>query len=304
MDVIRSLLFVPGDSERKIAKAVECTADALILDLEDSVVPDRKPAAREICRAALKTGSKGPKLFVRINALDTPEAAADLAAVMQGGPSGIVLPKCQSARDLLRLGDMLTVLEAREGLTREQTWVLPVATETGSAMLGFGSYAETRIPRLFGMMWGGEDLAADLGAKSNRDETGRYAPPYQFARSLCLCAAAATGSAAIDAVFTDIRNERGLEEEAIVAARSGFVAKAAIHPGQVEIINRAFMPTADEVAHARQVVEAFTAAESQGVAVLNGKMLDRPHHRAALRILAAAKELDKTTQRTRMGARS
>jgi citrate lyase subunit beta/citryl-CoA lyase len=289
MDAIRSLLFVPADSERKIAKALDCAADALILDLEDSVTPDRKSAAREICRTALAAGSKGPKLFVRINALDTPEAAADLAAVMQGGPFGIVVPKCQSARDLLRLDDMLTVLEAREGLPAGQTLALPIVTETGRAMLGFGSYAETRVPRLFGMMWGGEDLCADLGAKSNREETGRgYAPPYQLARSCCLFAAASTGSAAIDAVFTDIRNAPGLEEEAIAAARSGFVAKAAIHPGQVEIINRSFMPTADEIAHAKQVVEAFSAADAKGVAVLDGRMLDRPHHRAALRVLAAA----------------
>jgi citrate lyase subunit beta/citryl-CoA lyase len=181
------------------------------------------------------------------------------------------------------------VLEAREGLAPEQTVVLPIVTETGRAMLGFGSYAETRVARLFGMLWGGEDLSADLGAKSNRDETGRgYAPPYQLARSCCLYAAAATGSAAIDAVFTDIRDARGLEEEAIAAARSGFVAKAAIHPGQVEIINRSFMPTADEIAHAKQVVQAFSTADAKGVAVLDGKMLDRPHHRAALRVLAAA----------------
>jgi citrate lyase beta subunit len=169
MDAIRSLLFVPADSERKIAKALDCAADALILDLEDSVTPDRKPAAREICRTALAAGSKGPKLFVRINALDTPEAAADLAAVMQGGPFGIVVPKCQSARDLLRLDDMLTVLEAREGLPAGQTLVLPIVTETGRAMLGFGSYAETRVPRLFGMMWGGEDLCADLGVEPRGD---------------------------------------------------------------------------------------------------------------------------------------
>jgi len=289
MDRIRSLLFVPGDSEKKIAKAMTGSADALILDLEDSVATERKSAARELCRETLAAASRGPKLFVRINALDTVDAAADLAAVMQGKPFGIMLPKCQSAHDLLRLGDMLTVLEAREGVAAGQTVLLPIVTETGRAMLGFGSYAETRVPRLFGMLWGGEDLAADLGAKTNRDETGHgYAQPYQFARSLCLYAAAATGCAAIDAVFTDIRNERALEQEAIFAARSGFVAKAAIHPAQVDIINRAFMPSVDEIAQAKRVVEAFTAAGAKGVAVLDGKMLDRPHHRAAMRVLAAA----------------
>jgi citrate lyase subunit beta/citryl-CoA lyase len=289
MDRVRSLLFVPGDSERKIAKAMDGSADALILDLEDSVSPDRKAAAREMCREALKGAARGPKLFVRINALDTAEAVADLACVMQGKPFGIMVPKCQSAQDLVRLGDMLTALEAREGVPLEQTVVLPIVTETGRAMLSFSSYAETRLPRLFGMLWGGEDLATDLGAKSNRDPSGSgYAPPYQLARSLCLCAAAATGTAAIDAVFTDIRDERKLEQEAVEAARSGFVAKAAIHPGQVDIINRAFMPNAEEIARAKRVVEAFTAAGAKGVAVLDGKMLDRPHHRSALRMLAAA----------------
>ena len=289
MGRIRSLLFVPADSEKKIAKALTGSADALILDLEDSVAPERKGAARALCRETLSAAAGGPKLFVRINALDTPDAIADLASVMQGRPFGLMVPKCQSARDLTRLGDMLTVLEAREGMPAGQTVLLPIVTETGRAMLGLGSYAETRVERLFGMLWGGEDLAADLGAKSNRDEAGRgYAPPYQLARSLCLYAAAAAGCAAIDSVFTDIRDDRGLEQEAIAAARSGFVAKAAIHPSQVDIINRAFLPNADEIAQAKRVVEAFTAAGAKGVAVLDGKMLDRPHHRSALRVLAAA----------------
>jgi len=285
---IRSLLFVPGDSERKIAKALDCAADALILDLEDSVAPDRKSTAREVCRVTLAAQSAGPKLFVRINALDTPDAAADLAVVMQGRPFGIMLPKCQSARDLVRLGDMLSVLESREGVPSGHTVVLPIVTETASAMLNFGTYAETRLARVFGMTWGGEDLAADLGAKTNRDETGAYALPYQLARSFCLYAAVAAGAAPIDAVFTDIRDETGLEREAVAAARSGFLGKMAIHPAQVEIINRAFMPSVEDIARARRVVEAFAAADATGVAVLDGKMLDRPHHRAALRVLAAA----------------
>ncbi len=288
MATIRSLLFVPGDSERKIAKALDSAADALILDLEDAVTPERKSVARDLCRSTLAAERTGrPKLFVRINALDTPEAAADLAAVMQGGPFGIVLPKCQSARDLVRVGDMLTVLEAREGLPAQSTTLLPVATETATAMLSFGSYVETRVPRLFGMMWGGEDLAADLGARTNRDETGGYAQPYQLARTFCLYASTAAGAAPIDAVFTDFRDESGLEKEAVAAARSGFHGKAAIHPAQAEIINRAFLPGADDIAHARRVLEAFAAADSKGVAVLDGKMLDRPHHRAAVRVLSA-----------------
>lgn len=287
MPAIRSLLFVPGDSERKIAKAQQTGADALILDLEDSVAPDRKPAARELCLAALAAGS-GPKLFVRINALETPHAAADLAAVMQGRPFGIMLPKCQSARDVLRLSDMLGVLEAREGIEAGRTMVLPIVTETAGSMLGFSSYAETRLPRLFGMAWGGEDLAADLGASTNRDPGGDYALPYQLARSFCLFTAAACGVAPIDSVFTDIHDLQGLEREAVTAARSGFHGKMAIHPAQAEIINRAFTPGEEDIAHARRVLDAFAAAQSNGVAVLDGRMLDRPHQRAAHRVLAAA----------------
>jgi citrate lyase subunit beta / citryl-CoA lyase len=213
---------------------------------------------------------------------------ADLAAVMQGRPFGIMLPKCQSARDLLRLGDMLGVLEARDGIAVGSTVVLPIVTETAGSMLGFASYAEIRVPRLFGMTWGGEDLAADLGARTNRDEGGGYALPYQLARSFCLFAATASGAAPIDAVFTDIRDAQGLEREAVTAARSGFLGKMAIHPAQAEIINRAFTPGDEDIAYARRVLAAFAAAESVGVAVLDGRMLDRPHQRAAQRVLAAA----------------
>lgn len=286
MPPIRSLLFVPGDSERKIAKAQETDADALILDLEDSVVPDRKPAARDFCRAAL--AGPGPKKFVRINALETLHAAADLAAIMQGAPFGIMLPKCQSATDLHRLDDMLTVLEAREGLALGSTLVLPIVTETAAAMLGFPTYVGAELPRLFGMTWGGEDLAADLGARSNRDETGGYALPYQLARSFCLYAASAAGSAPIDAVFTDVKDLEALEREAVAASRAGFVGKMAIHPAQAEVINRAFTPPAEDIEHARRVLDAFAAAEATGVALLDGRMLDRPHQRAAARVLAAA----------------
>ena len=289
MAAIRSLLFVPGDSERKIGKAMASDADALILDLEDSVAPDRKAAAREFCRAALDSvpvGTHGLRLLVRINALGTPDAALDLAAVVGGAPFGIMLPKCESVRDLLRLGDMLDVLEAREGLASGRITVLPIVTETGASMLGFASYGKTRVPRLFGMTWGGEDLAADLGARTNRDESGAYAPPYQLARSLCLCAASATGSAPVDAVFTDIRDEAGLKREAVAAARSGFVAKMAIHPVQAGIINGAFTPSEADLAQARRVVGAFGTGDA-GVAVLDGRMLDRPHLRAALRTLSA-----------------
>jgi citrate lyase subunit beta/citryl-CoA lyase len=281
---MRSLLFVPGDSERKIAKGLACAADALILDLEDSVAPDRKPAARELCRATLEAQSGQPHLFVRINALDTADAVQDLAAIVRGRPFGIMLPKCRGAAEVARLSDMLTALEARDGAPPGATRILPIATETGAAMFGLGSYVDCHLPRLFGMLWGGEDLAADIGAETNRDPAGHYAPAYQLARSLCLLGAAAAGVAPIDAVFTDFRDQAGLLAEAQEAARSGFVGKAAIHPDQVETINRAFTPSAAALAHAARVVAAFGGANA-GVAALDGKMLDRPHYRAALRVL-------------------
>ncbi len=287
MPTIRSLLFVPGDSERKLAKVASSGADAVILDLEDAVAPDRKGMARGLCREALAAGAEGPRRFVRVNALETGQTAEDLAAVMRGAPFGIVLPKCQSARDLQRLDAMLAALEAREALAAGSTLVLPIITETAVAMLGMASYPLEPIPRLFGMTWGAEDLAADLGAQSNRDETGGYAPPFQHARSCCLYAATASGAVAIDAVYTGVGDDAGLEREAVAAARSGFMGKMAIHPGQVPVINRAFTPSMEALEHARRVMEAFARAGGAGVATLDGRMLDRPHRRAAERVLAA-----------------
>jgi citrate lyase subunit beta/citryl-CoA lyase len=282
---IRSLLFVPADSERKIAKAMTSGADALILDLEDSVAPDRKPEARALCLATLLAHQGSPWLFVRINALETPDALHDLASVVRGHPYGIMLPKCRGADDVTRLGNLLTALEARDDLPVGDTKILPIVTETAEAMLRCASYAGTTLPRVFGMLWGGEDLAADVGAVTNRDPSGGYAPPYRLARSLCLLAATAVGAEPVDAVFTDFRDQAGLAEEAREAARSGFVAKAAIHPDQVPTINAAFTPSPEEIDYAQRVLDAFTRGGG-GVAALDGKMLDRPHQRAALRILA------------------
>ena len=228
MEAIRSLLFVPGDSERKIAKAQSSAADALILDLEDSVVPAKRTAARELCRATLEAGS-GKKLFVRINALNTDDALLDLAAVVRGRPYGIMLPKCGSARDIHILDRYLSALETRDGIPSGTTKVLPIVTETGASMFGAGSYRET-TPRLVGLLWGGEDLAADIGARTNRDAEGRYGPAFELARTLCLLAATAARATAVDAVYTDFRNPSGLRAEAETAARDGFTAKAAIHP--------------------------------------------------------------------------
>jgi citrate lyase subunit beta / citryl-CoA lyase len=283
MEAIRSLLFVPGDSERKIAKAQSSAADALILDLEDSVVPEKRAVARELCLVTLQTG--GPKpMLVRVNALETPDALLDLAAVVRGRPYGIMLPKCSSARDIHCLDRYLSALEIRDGIAPGATKVLPIITETGASMFGAATYRQT-TPRLAGLLWGGEDLAADIGAHGNRDAHGHYEPIFELARSFCLLAATAARVTAVDAVYTDFRNAEGLRAEAAAAARSGFAAKAAIHPDQAVIINEVFTPSADEIAHARRVVELFEGGETASVVALDGKMLDRPHLTMAKRIL-------------------
>ncbi len=296
---MRSLLFVPGDSERKIAKALASAADALILDLEDAVAVERKEAARALCLEVLSQGPQKP-CFVRINGLDRPEAVPDLAAIVRGRPFGIMLPKSSGMRDLLRLGDFLTALEIREGIEPGRTQILPVATETAASVLGLAECRQP-VPRLFGMLWGGEDLAADIGALSNRDETGAYAGPYRLARDFCLLAATAASCAPIDAVFTDFRDLAGLQEEARAAARDGFTAKAAIHPDQVEPINAAFTPTPAQVSQARRIVAAFEVVPGSGVAALDGRMLDRPHHRGAMRLLARAEPEADILGRSRKG---
>ncbi len=284
---MRSLLFVPGDDERKIAKGLASAADALILDLEDSVAQQRKPVARELCAATLAAGAR-MKLFVRINALDTPAALLDLAAVVKARPFGIMLPKCRGGDDVRLVSHYLTALEAREGLPPGDIRILPIVTETGGSLFGLGSYDNPPIPRLCGMLWGGEDLAADLGAITNRDEDGRYAAPYLLARSLCLFAAAAASVVAVDAVYTNFRDPAGLRKEAVEALRSGFSAKAAIHPDQIAVINEAFTPLVADVEAARRVIAAFDATPGAGVVAVDGKMLDRPHYRTAQRVLARA----------------
>lgn len=285
---MRSLLFVPADDERKIAKGLASSADALILDLEDAVAPARKGAAREICAQALQSANTTKKLFVRVNALDTGETLADLAAIMRGRPYGIVLPKCRGGDDARLVGHYLSALEAREGIEGGATRILPIATENGASMFGLSTYAG--VERLCGIFWGGEDLAADLGAVANRDTHGRYTAPYELARSLTLFAAAAAQVDAVDAVYTNFRDLEGLKAEAAAALRDGFSAKAAIHPDQVEPINVAFTPSAADVAWAKRVVAAFDASPGAGVASLDGKMLDRPHYRSAQRVLARAEQ--------------
>ncbi len=273
---MRSYLFVPGDDARKVAKALASEADAVILDLEDSVGPDRKEDARRLAAETLgqQAAPRHPKLFVRINALSTGFAKADLQAVMPHGPDGIVLPKAEGPRDI----DTLKMLAGRA------VPVLAIATETARSLFRMGDYAEA-APPLMAIAWGIEDLSADIGASAMRLPDKRLTEPANFVRSLCLFAAKAAGVEAIDTVYTDIRDIDALEAECAIAARDGFTGKLAIHPAQVPVINRAFTPTTEAIAHARKIVEAFEN-QSVGVLSIDGQMVDRPHLERAKRLLA------------------
>ena len=282
---MRSMLFVPGDSTRKFARAITGAADALILDIEDSVATAGKEAARGTVREMLGGARGRQKLYVRVNALDSGLTLADLAAIMPGRPDGIVLPKCESAADVVRIGTWLDAFEAANQASPGSTGIVVIATETARSMFGLPGYHEAG-PRLQGMMWGAEDLSASLGASSNR--SGRhYHSPYVLARDMCLMAAASAGVMAIDTVFVDIDDLDGLALEATAACRDGFAAKAVIHPKHVDPVNAAFTPTAAELDWARRVIAIF-ANPATGVQTMDGKMIDKPHLRAAERILTRA----------------
>ncbi|HVL70591.1 MAG TPA: CoA ester lyase, partial [Beijerinckiaceae bacterium] len=278
---MRSLLFVPGDSPRKLDKALEAGADALILDLEDSVALSAKEGARATTVAFLREarGRPGrPLLFVRVNALPTGLVDADLDGVMPAGPDGIMLPKTVGGPDVSHLAAKLAVREAENGLPDGGTRILAIATENARGVFALGTLARASH-RLSGIAWGGEDLAADLGAETNRGADGLYTGPYRIARSMTLFAAAAAEVDAIDSVYTDYRDRDGLSAECRDARRDGFSAKMAIHPAQVPVINEAFTPSPDALDHARAIVAAFAANPDAGVVGLEGRMIDRPHLR-------------------------
>jgi citrate lyase subunit beta / citryl-CoA lyase len=281
--ILRSFLFVPADSERKLAKAKSSTADALILDLEDAVAADRRPAARALARDYLKSERGGPALWVRINPVGSADYRDDLAAIVPAGPAGLVVPKPDTPDVLRALDTELTALEAASGLPARGIALMPVASETPAAALTMGDYSNPP-PRLAALTWGAEDLSAALGASGNREESGAFAFTYRMVRSMCLIAAKAAGVAAIDTLYADFRDRAGLERYARAAQREGFAGMLAIHPDQVETINAAFTPTAADVEHARRVVEAF--AGGAGVASLDGKMLDQPHLKQARHVIA------------------
>ena len=288
---MRSLLFVPADSERKLAKGVSSGADALILDLEDSVVPANRPVGRKLAAAFIaetRKSARRPLLYVRINPLDSDDWGADLEAVMPARPDGIVMPKPNSGDDVSRLA--IAIDHGENGGADGEggpTRILPIVTETPLSVLQLPTYVGAST-RMIGMSWGAEDLGAVVGSLANRDERGQFTSPYRLVRDLCLMTAASAGVEAIDTVYVNFRDIAGLEAETREARRDGFTAKMAIHPDQVAPINAIFTPTEAEVAHARAVIAAFDGAA--GVASLNGMMLDKPHLKLAEKVLARAKE--------------
>ena len=277
---LRSLLFVPGDRPDRMEKALASSADALILDLEDAVAPDAKAAARAAVAAFLARERTVP-LYVRVNPLDGGMTDADLAAVLPARPDGIVLPKAEGAASVRALAAKLD----------RAVPILPIATETPAAVFALGSYREA-ADRLAGLTWGAEDLPAAIGAASAREADGGFTPPYQLARSLTLFGAHAAGVAAIETVYPDFRDLDGLAAYAARGRRDGFAGMMAIHPAQVPVINAAFTPSAEEVAHARRIVALFAASPGAGALALDGRMVDAPHRKAAEALLARAGEPD------------
>jgi citrate lyase subunit beta/citryl-CoA lyase len=286
---LRSLLFIPADSERKLQKGDDVAADVVILDLEDAVVPDRKAAARQLALDYLsrRTGERKSQLWVRINPINTPESMADLECIMPGRPDGIIQPKTRSPDDVIELGEQLGRLERQLGTAKGHTLILPVATETPEALFTLGEFSRCG-DRLAALTWGAEDLSAAVGAATNKESDGNWTFPYQLARALCLFAASAAGVPAIDTLYADFRDTAGLQAACDSARRDGFIGKLAIHPAQVDVINQAFTPSAEEIEYARRVVRAFAAQPGAGTLSLDDRMLDIPHLKQARKILAMA----------------
>lgn len=288
MKTLRSMLFVPGDSEKKQAKAFSSQADALILDLEDSVSPTRLPVARQMVRAYLAEHPRqNQAVWVRINPLQTDLALQDLAAVMPGRPDGIVLPKPLNAQDMVKLDHFLSAFETREGVALGATLIIPIATELPGALFELHTYAGAS-QRLAGMTWGAEDLATAVGASNNKAANGDFDFTYQMARSMCLLAASHAQVQAIDTLTVDFRDEAALRKEVLRARQAGFTGKLAIHPDQVLPIHECFQPSDAELTQAQRIVDAFAHAQGAGAVQLDGKMVDKPHLSQALRLLELA----------------
>ena len=284
---MRSLLFVPADSEKKLLKGLESGADALIIDLEDSVAAPNKPAGRAMATEFVMSHRQGPALYVRINDLASGMSDDDLAAIMKARPAGIMLPKSGGGDDVGRLDARLRVHEAENGIEDGATRIIPIITETPAAVLNMASYTGSS-KRLAGLTWGAEDLSAEIGAAQTRDDEGRYTDVFRFARLSTILAATAAEVTPIDTVFPNFRDEDAFRRDCLEGMRDGFTARMAIHPAQVAIINEVFTPSTEAVAHARAVIDAFAAAGDVGVVGIDGKMFDRPHLKRAERLLARA----------------
>ena len=285
---MRSLLFVPADGGKKLDKAMASGADAIIVDLEDSIAPERKSEARTLAAAFLKDAvglTTRPRILVRVNGLQTGLADADLDAVVPAGPDAILLPKAEGGAAVTHADAKIAAREAIAGLTDGHIKIFALATETAQALFLAGTYRGAST-RLVGLTWGAEDLSAELGAEANRDAEGRFLDPYRLARVFCLAGAAAAEVQAIDTVYVDFRNEAGLRRECEEARRDGFTAKIAIHPAQVAVINDVFTPKPEAIARAKAIIAAFAAAPGAGVVGIGGVMYDRPHLVRAKQFLA------------------
>ena len=288
---MRSFLFIPGDSPKKLDKGMGSGADALLLDLEDSISPQRKAEARATTAAFLKqarTAKDRPRLYVRINGLATGLTDDDLDAVVAVHPDGIMFPKAEGGAAVMHCDAKIAAREAIHGLPDGALDIIAIATETAAALFLAGTYAGSS-KRLKGLTWGAEDLSVELGAEANRDRDGNFLDPYRLARSLCLAGAAAAQVQAIDTVYVDFRNEAGLRRECEEARRDGFTGKMAIHPAQVAAINDVFTPTAESIKRAEAVIAAFAADPGAGTVGIGGMMYDRPHLERARQLLARAK---------------
>lgn len=288
---LRSLLFIPGDSEKKLAKADASGADAVILDLEDAVAPENKLQARKLVAAFLKQAPRAARrvqYWVRVNPFDTGMTLDDLAAIMPGAPDGVMHPKIDGPEDVRQLSHCIDALEAAYGVAPGSTRILPVVTETAAAPFALGAFPRAKLERLAGLTWGAEDLAAALGASTNRGDDGDWASTYKMVRSLCLLAAHASGVQAIETLYADFRDEAGLLASCRAARAEGFSGRVAIHPAQVAGINASFAPSTEEIAHARRVLDAFAANPGAGTVGLDGKMIDFPHKKQAERVIAQA----------------
>lgn len=287
---MRSLLFVPGDSERKLEKALSSGADILILDLEDSVSPARKEAARHTTADFIHShATTAPRLYVRINDFNSGFADDDLAAIMPQKPHGIMLPKSSGGMDATRLSVKLRVAEAENGIDDYATRIIPIVTETASAVFTANSYTGATA-RLEALSWGAEDLSADLGAQETCSADGRYTGAFALARSLTLLAATAADLPAIDTVYPAISDASGFQRECKEAAAQGFTAKMAIHPAQIPVIHETFTPSQEALEEAQAIVAAFAQSHDTGVTSLHGRMIDQPHLRRARRILERARQ--------------